>query len=232
MIYKNVVSVIKNKINHHCYSVGDALPAEKQLAIDLNVSRNTLRKALSQLEEEGIIERRHGSGTYIKEKRFVAHIHNMNSFSEIAHNAGKTASSQILKFEMQPASLQVASGLNIAPDDPVYYIKRLRRIDKVVMQVEETWLSVNRFPSLTIAHMRNSKFSYIEKECGIAIIGTFETFSPMLPGPELAEILRISPKDPILQIQTQAIDANQQPIDYSLLYSNSFEFQVKYFFPR
>ncbi|POP42429.1 GntR family transcriptional regulator [Superficieibacter electus] len=232
MIYKNVANILKNKINHHTYNTGDALPCEKTLATDLNVSRNTLRKALKLLAQEGIIERVHGSGTYIKEKNFIAHMDHMNSFSEIAHKAGKIASSQILKFEMQPASVLVAGGLNIAVAEPVYYIKRLRLIDNIVMQVEETWMSVNRFPALTIAHMKSSKFSFIEKECGVTITGTFETFSPTLPTPELAEILRISTKDPILQIQTQAIDINQQPVDYSILYSNSFEFQVKYFFPR
>ncbi|EEZ1617517.1 TPA: UTRA domain-containing protein, partial [Escherichia coli] len=52
------------------------------------------------------------------------------------------------------------------------------------------------------------------------------------PTPEIASILRISPRDPILKIQTQAVDSNSIPLDYSLLYSNIFEFQVKYFFPR
>ncbi|MCV8715138.1 UTRA domain-containing protein, partial [Escherichia coli] len=66
----------------------------------------------------------------------------------------------------------------------------------------------------------------------LKIIGTFETFSPTFPTPEIASILRISPRDPILKIQTQAVDSNSIPLDYSLLYSNIFEFQVKYFFPR
>ena len=72
----------------------------------------------------------------------------------------------------------------------------------------------------------------VANECGIKIIGTFETFSPTFPTPEIASILRISPRDPILKIQTQAVDSNSIPLDYSLLYSNIFEFQVKYFFPR
>ncbi|EIG0372007.1 TPA: UTRA domain-containing protein, partial [Salmonella enterica subsp. diarizonae serovar 61:l,v:z35] len=63
-------------------------------------------------------------------------------------------------------------------------------------------------------------------------IGTFETFSPIFPTPEIASVLHISTKDPILKIQTQAIDEKHQPIDYSILYSNILEFQVKYFLPR
>ncbi|EBH3714665.1 UTRA domain-containing protein, partial [Salmonella enterica] len=50
--------------------------------------------------------------------------------------------------------------------------------------------------------------------------------------PEIASVLHISTKDPILKIQTQAIDEKHQPIDYSILYSNILEFQVKYFLPR
>lgn len=59
----------------------------------------------------------------------------------------------------------------------------------------------------------------------IKIIKTFDTFSPTFPTPEIASILRISPRDPILKIQTRAVDSNSIPLDYSLLYSNIFEFR-------
>ncbi len=130
------------------------------------------------------------------------------------------------------ASPTIATELNLVTGEQVYYIKRLRFIEDNAAQLEETWMSVARFPDLTVSHMQKSKFSYIENECGIKIIGTFETFSPTFPTPEIASILRISPRDPILKIQTQAVDSNSIPLDYSLLYSNIFEFQVKYFFPR
>lgn len=165
-----------------------------------------------------------------KKKNFVAHIDHMNSFSEIAHKSGKEAGSQIMKFEVQDASPTIATELNLVPGEQVYYIKRLRFIEDNAAQLEETWMSVARFPDLTVSHMQKSKFSYIENECGIKIIGTYETFSPTFPTPEIASILRISPRDPILKIQTQAVDSNSIPLDYSLLYSNIIEFQVKYFF--
>lgn len=102
----------------------------------------------------------------------------MNSFSEIAHKSGKEAGSQIMKFEVQDASPTIATELNLVTGEQVYYIKRLRFIEDNAAQLEETWMSVARFPDLTVSHMQKSKFSYIENECGIKIIGTFETFSP------------------------------------------------------
>ncbi|EPE8322752.1 GntR family transcriptional regulator [Escherichia albertii] len=232
MIFQKIARLLKSEINGNTWHVGDLLPSEAELSLHYNVSRNTLRKALSVLENDGIIQRKHGSGTYIHKKNFTAHIDHMNSFSEIAHKGGKEAGSKIMKFELQNASPVIANELSLSQGQPVYYIKRLRFIENNAAQLEETWMSVERFPDLTISHMQKSKFSYIENECGIKIIGTFEIFSPTFPTPEIASILHISPQDPILKIQTQAVDRNYIPLDYSLLYCNIFEFQVKYFFPR
>lgn len=232
MVYKNVVNLLKNKIKSPAYSVGDLLPSEKELAELYNVSRNTLRKALKTLEEDGLIERRHGSGTWIRNKHSQASVTHLDSFTEIARNEGKTPSSQILKFELQSASEEIAKGLQLQHGEPVYYAKRLRFIDNIAMQLEETWLSATRFPDLTIAHMKKSKFAYIENDCGVRIDGCYESIVPILPSPELAKLLHISAKDPIIRMQTQAIDEQHQPIDYSILYTNMFEFQVKYYLPR
>lgn len=191
-----------------------------------------MRKALKTLEEEQLIERRHGSGTRLRNKHFQASVTHLDSFTEIARNQGKTPSSQILKFELQPATEEVAKGLSLYCGDPVYYAKRLRFIDNIAMQLEETWLSATRFPDLTIAHMKNSKYAYIEQECGVNIQGCYESITPIIPSPELAQLLQISPQDPIIKMHTQSLDDQHTPIDYSILYTNMFEFQVRYYLPR
>ena len=144
MIFQKIARLLKSEINGYSWHVGDLLPSEAELAVRYNVSRNTLRKALSLLEGEGIIHRKHGSGTYIQKKNFVAHIDHMNSFSEIAHKSGKEAGSQIMKFEVQDASPTIATELNLVPGEQVYYIKRLRFIEDNAAQLEETWMSVAR----------------------------------------------------------------------------------------
>lgn len=232
MVYQNVINLLKNRLNSAIYNTGDLLPSEKELAELYDVSRNTLRKALKTLEEEGMIERRHGSGTYLRNKHFQASVTHLDSFTEIAKNEGKTPTSQILKFELQTASDEIANSLRVTLGEPVYYAKRLRLIDNIAMQVEETWLSASRFPDLTIAHMKKSKFSYIENECGVKIMGCYESIQPILPSPEVAKLLHISALDPIIRMQTQAVDEQSTPIDYSILYTNMYEFQVKYFLPR
>ncbi|WP_300005846.1 GntR family transcriptional regulator [uncultured Cedecea sp.] len=232
MVYKDVIILLKSKIASPAYNIGDILPTEKELAELYNVSRNTLRKALKVLEDEEFIERRHGSGTYIRNKHFQTSVTHMDSFTEIAKKEGKKANSQVLRFELQTASEDIAGRLRLAVGDPVYYSKRLRFIDNIPMQLEETWMSVNRFPDLTINHMKQSKFSYIEKQCGVQIIGCFESFQPVHPTHEIAKLLHISSRDPIIKMETQSIDESNNPVDYTILYNNAFEFQVKYFLSR
>jgi GntR family glv operon transcriptional regulator len=196
-----------------------------------DVSRNTLRKALKTLEEDGLIERRHGSGTWIRNKHFQASVTHLDSFTEIARNR-ENALQPDPQIRVTASVGEIARGLQLQHGEAVYYAKRLRFIDNIAMQLEETWLSATRFPDLTIAHMKKSKFSYIENECGVRINGCYESIVPVLPTPELATLLHISAKDPIIRMQTQAIDEHHQPIDYSILYTNMFEFQVKYYLPR
>ncbi|EHE1607473.1 GntR family transcriptional regulator, partial [Salmonella enterica] len=113
MVFQDIARKLKDNINGYTYNVGDLLPTEIQLSQTYNVSRNTLRKALDILEKEGMIERKHGSGTYVRRKSFIAHVDHMNCLSEIAQNSGKEIVSQIMRFEVQGATHLISRELNI-----------------------------------------------------------------------------------------------------------------------
>lgn len=232
MVYAEVVKFLRDRVNSLEYKVGDIFPSEQKLAIALNISRNTLRKAMTVLVDEGLLEKRHGSGTYIRNKNIQPNISALKSFSENAQQAGKNCTSKVLKFMVIKSDANISSQLRIKNGDQVYYIRRLRFIDDKPVQLEDTWMSVALFPDLSLRDMVNSKFAYIELNCGMTIAGCYETFMPIIPDKEVANLLKISPREPALQLTTQAIDINGVHLDYSLLTSNVHEFRVKYFWPR
>ena len=229
MIYRSVVHLINEYIDASERQEGDALPAEKTLAAYFKVSRNTLRKALAVLEQEGIIEKRQGTGSIIRHKKTVAWLNGFMGFSEIARIQGKPAVSRVLSFEVIPARENIAAWLQCEVGEPVFHVKRLRTMDKTPMQLEETWLSAQR---LTMEHMNHSKFDFFEEECGITIAGCYETFSTALAHRDVARMLNLSEKDPVIRIETQAVEPSGRPLDYSVLYNNNDEFRVRYFYPR
>lgn len=232
MIYRSVVHLINEYIDASDRQEGDALPAEKTLAAYFKVSRNTLRKALAVLEQEGIIEKRQGTGSIIRHKKTVAWLNGFMGFSEIARIQGKPAVSRVLSFEVIPARENIAAWLQCEVGEPVFHVKRLRTMDKTPMQLEETWLSAQRFPRLTMEHMNHSKFDFFEEECGITIAGCYETFSTALAHRDVARMLNLSEKDPVIRIEMQAVEPSGRPLDYSVLYNNNDEFRVRYFYPR
>lgn len=232
MVYAEVVKCLRDRINSLEYKVGDIFPSEQKLALTLNISRNTLRKAMTVLVDEGLLEKRHGSGTYIRNKNIQPNISALKSFSENTQQAGKNCISKVLKFMVIKSNADISSQLRINLGDQVYYIRRLRLIEDKPVQLEDTWMSVALFPDLSLRDMVNSKFAYIEMNCGMTIAGCYETFMPVIPDKEVANLLNISLREPALQLTTQAIDINGVHLDYSLLTSNVHEFRVKYFWPR
>src|ERR1700752_253925 len=82
--------------------VGDALRSERRLPTDLGVSRPTLRAVIDELVREGLLLRKHGSGTYVAEPKIALPL-TMTSFSEDMTRRGMRPSSRVVSFEVQSA---------------------------------------------------------------------------------------------------------------------------------
>src|SRR5829696_3087952 len=121
--------------------VGDALPSERRLATDLGVSRPTLRAVIDELVREGLLLRRHGSGTYVAEPKIALPL-TMTSFSEDMTRRGMRPGSRVVAFELATAGAKLGQRLQISPVDEVWVITRLRLADDETMAIE--WLHAPR----------------------------------------------------------------------------------------
>src|SRR6201999_324460 len=122
-------------------TVGDALPSERRLATDLGVSRPTLRAVIDELVREGLLLRRHGSGTYVAEPKIALPL-TMTSFSEDMSRRGMRPSSRVVNFELQSAGAKLGQRLHLSPVEEVWVITRLRLPAAEPMAIE--WLHAPR----------------------------------------------------------------------------------------
>src|SRR5215211_7178657 len=95
-------------------AVGDAIPPERRLAADFGVSRPTLRAAIDELVREGLLARRHGSGTYVTEPKISMPL-TMTSFSEDMARRGMRPGSRVLSFDRVGAGAKLGQRLRISP---------------------------------------------------------------------------------------------------------------------
>ena len=98
--------------------VGDAIPSERLLSIDLGVSRLTVRAALDELVREGRLTRRRGAGTFVAEPK-VAKGMTITSFSDDMRQRGLTPGSRTLEFRTIPAGARLGRILHVSPSEPV-----------------------------------------------------------------------------------------------------------------
>ena len=125
--------------------VGDRLPSERDLSALWGVARMTIRAATDALVAEGLVERRHGSGTYVVPRPF-ARVLGLTSFTQDMAARGIVAASRVLEFELVPADAAVASRLRIAIGDATVRFTRLRFGDGDAMAVETTWMPASLVP--------------------------------------------------------------------------------------
>lgn len=223
---------LENRINSDEFQLNQALPSENALAKEYGVARMTIRKAVDTLIKKGLLERRHGSGCYIIDKEITFEHRGLNSLTEQINNTTKTLTSKIIHFTIIPCPTSVAQRLKINPGESIYYIIRIRYLDTFPVQYEESFLPVSLYPTLSVAHMENSKFHYIEDEMGMVIEGNFFTFKPLQVPETIAKHMEIAPGEILMQITSISHAPDGKILDYSITTENTHYHQSTYYYRR
>src|SRR5579859_3662471 len=139
-LYQQLKQRLRNEIARGDYKPGDQLPAEPELIQQFGVSRITVRQALSDLEAEGLVIRRHGKGTFVAERRIVQHLVRLTDFVEDMQMAGLSPSSRVLAFTREDADGEIAAALVLPPQTEVARVDRLRLANGQPIAYDTTWL--------------------------------------------------------------------------------------------
>lgn len=134
-LYMQVARKLIADVREGRYQVDQALPSERLLSEQLDVSRVTARKAIDQLVGQGLVVRRRGSGNYIA-PRIEQPLSNLSSFSEQLLQRGYRPSSQWLKRAIVVAAADEQLSLGLSAHTRVARLERLRLADDVVMAYE------------------------------------------------------------------------------------------------
>lgn len=232
MIYKSIAERLRLRLNSSDYNIGSPLPGEKALALEFGVARMTIRKAVDLLVGWGLVVRRHGSGTFVARKDVHHETTNLTGLVEVLRRQGKEVQSQVLQFEVMPAPPAIASQLRIQINERIYFSRRVRYVEGKPLMLEDSYMPVKLFRSLSLGHLEGSKFDYIEKECGITISGNYESLTPVLADKQVASLLNVAEQTPLLRITSLSYSDSGEFLNYSVMFRNTSEYQVDYHLRR
>ena len=147
-LYTQLVGIIKRSISTGALPVGSLLPSEAELCQALGVSRNTVRQAIGELEDEGLVIRKRGRGTFVSDPS-ATHRGVRYSFTTEVSSLGKVPSSTLVDFTMMAAPAEVCGKMELRPGTPVYCFTRVRNVDGAPLILETSYYPQYIYPNLT-----------------------------------------------------------------------------------
>ncbi len=140
--YRQLLDTLRRSIQNGTYQVRDKIPSENELSERYDVSRVTVRRALKELEEEGLLERRQGKGTFVSMPRIQRDLKMVTSFHASCELMGLVGSARVLSRQLVAPGEQDVKALNCDPDKPIVEIRRVCLADDKPVMLEK-----NRFSS-------------------------------------------------------------------------------------
>ncbi|AKP79134.1 MULTISPECIES: GntR family transcriptional regulator [Priestia] len=227
-LYLQVIDKIKQNIEKGIFKEKERLPSEFDLSKQLGVSRATLREALRILEEENIIVRRHGVGTFVNTKpTFLSGIEQLNSITHMIEQAGMKAGTIFLSSQIQELSENDLTRFACGEDEQILFVERVRTANG-----EPVVYCMDKVPQKILPenfeYKQESLLEILEKQAGKHISYAVANIEPLGYHEKVSPILQCEPETALLVLKQMHYDQYDEPILYSINYfkADQFSFQV------
>ena len=224
--YLRIQNFLKEQIQQGVYNTGDYLPSENELCLKFSITRTTARKALEELLKEGFIEKFHGKGSRVIERRKSLGLLTVKGFSEAVGENVKTL------FLQKPAKSEWSDEIRTSVksmdrQSECYYFERLRSVGNVPVMLEKNWLSAKTLPGFTESEfVDDSFFKTLSTKYFIEIVGSTSEMRAEFSNEKLSQLLKIETGTPILHISIQFHTTNKNLTIYAELYCNTQKFPI------
>jgi len=213
--YLQIADSLLRQIESGDLKPGDRLPPERALSEALGVTRMTLRQALSRLETQGYLDRRQGSGTFVERPKIERQAGRLVPFSRAMMRRGYRPGARVVVLERQPASVTIAAKLRVPAASPVYFVRRVRLINREPVMLETFWMPVKRFPRFErFTITRRSVYEIMETEYRVKVSRAQQSLEPAVASAYDAGLLGIAAGEPLMLEERLSFDARGRPIEY------------------
>lgn len=214
-IYYQIKQSIKSLIIDREFGPGDRIPSENQLAEQFNVTRLTVRQAVFQLVQEGLLEIRRGNGTFVTEdeKLIKSHSYESAGFVDEEFYRVKRPETISVEFDKVPAPKYVREKLKLDSESQlVARLRRVRYLKNNPFNYIINYLPLEIGLKIDVGDLyRKSLLGILENEIGIDFIEAFQTIQASFADQEISERLKIPSGSPMLSVVRTMYGQDQTP---------------------
>jgi GntR family transcriptional regulator len=221
--YRRIWHELRRGIQSDRWQVGERIPSEPELSDTYGVSRGTVRNAIEQLVNDGMLRKEQGRGTFVISvvPRLRKDLEWLASFTQQLRDGGIKPSTEVLEAGLTSAGQvegRVIEGFGLAETDEVVYIRRLRRGDDVPFAIQTVYLQPERCPGvLDEGTDLTQLFKLYAERYNARISFAHEIIRVAAASDEEAALLEVAPGDPV--VIRDRISADQDEYPFEVLHS-------------
>lgn len=232
-LWIQAANLITAEIDNGALKPGMRLPPERELCEQLGISRVTLRKALTKLVDEGLLNASHGRGWYVASTPTSKDWPNsLESFTETARRMGLTASSRVLRAEVVPATIDEAEEFHVAPGSPLFHLDRVRTLNDVPTAIDYTRIPYEYVPGFLDRDFTTASLYSELEAAGVAPQRADSTIEARAADEYAALHLDIGVGKPLLVMNQRVMDASDRPLLASKIQYSGERYRLRTFFAR
>ncbi|HUH98769.1 MAG TPA: GntR family transcriptional regulator [Anaerolineales bacterium] len=193
------------------------IQSERDFSEDLGVSRMTVRRAITELVNEGLLERKHGSGTYVAKPKVTYESSELVNYVQAMQHRNIATASQLLEFGQLAASRRLAESLQIEIGNPIYRVAILRFANRVPVVLERVFIPSARCPDLEEWDLEKSSiYDLLTEAYHIDPCFSSQTLEAVAAADTVAQQLRVDEGFPLLMLSRIVFEKGaQRPVVFS-----------------
>lgn len=217
-LHRQIFLILKDSIAQGSYAPGTALPTEEALVQLFGASRATVRRALADLALEGLVQRRHGLGTFVREGPAPGPGMASLSFIDELRHMGQQTDVRVVTLESALPSPAVRAFLQLPAGQPAVRSVRVRMAGKVPLMITEAWVPPDLGRTITVAALKRSPMYELLNRLGIKLGRVLQEISAESADPHRAELLKCELGTALIRMSRLMHDDAGRPVMYVTAY--------------
>jgi GntR family transcriptional regulator len=213
-LYIQIAENLLEKIESGELAPGHRLPSERELSKTFGVTRSTVRLAFQVLENQGLLYRRQGQGTFVSEPKIERQAGKLVPFTRGMEQRGYKPEGKLISMERIPAEVSIAGELDVTVGADIYFIRRVRLLNKEPVMLERLYVPAALFPGLERYDLaKRSLYEVMESEYGVEVVEARQSLEPVNATEYEAELLEIEPGRALMLERRLAFDQEGRAVE-------------------
>lgn len=220
---------LKEKIQQGQYEYQSFLPSENELVAVYSCSRNTVRRALQMLADEGFVQPLHGKGVRViwraSSRDVIGSLDGLQSFREYAAQNNMKPTTNVREYEYLTCGSGLAEYTGFPEGEDLIRIVRVRSLDGFACQIDRDYLLAKAVPGLTPAIAEDSIYRYLEQKLGMKILTAKRQITVELATDDDNAYLRLDPYNCVAVMESQSFNSEGVMFEFTQVRSHPDTFR-------